>query len=457
MNTPVVNPYAAYTRRLSHRPSLTGFHVLFLALLLLPLTKLDASDKPIKQGLNIGGLPAVSYNSDEGFQYGVILNLFDYGDGQRFPAYDYSAYLEASRFTKGSSLLRFYLDTEKMVPGIRSFLDISYVQEDLLPFYGFNGFQTVYETDTLATNRTFYSMSMRQFRLLVDFKGQVGLDNLNWLLSYGFYNYTPGNVNYDKLNKGKQPGDPNYLYGSSLYEKYVSWGLIDGAEANGGAVHALKAGLLYDTRNALVNPDRGVYSEALLELAPGWVNEKPYARYSLVHRQYHALIKNRLNLAIRVGAQGKLGKDELPFYRRTLLISPFATRSNVTGLGGDNSLRGILKNKLVGDGMAYSNIELRWRALNVDLLNQHFYLGFNGFVDLGLITDPVDSNLGGLTPVDRAIYFETNSKQALHGSAGGGLKLAMNENFVVSVDMGKAFDKRDGEGLGVYIKINYLF
>jgi len=33
----------------------------------------------------------------------------------------------------------------------------------------------------------------------------------------------------------------------------------------------------------------------------------------------------------------------------------------------------------------------------------------------------------------------------------------MNENFVVSVDMGKALDKRDGEGLGVYIKINYLF
>jgi hypothetical protein len=457
MNTLVASPRYVQKRVVSPRPSWSGYLLLILTLIVLPGVSLKAAEKPAKQGLNLGGLPAVSYNSDEGFQYGVILNLFDYGDGQQFPAYDYSAYLEASRFTKGSSLLRFYLDTEKILPGIRSFLDISYVQEDLLPFYGFNGFQSVYDTDTLAGNRTFYAMSMRQFRLMADFKGQFGLDNLNWLLSYGFYHYSPGNVNHDKLNKDLHPGDPEYLYGTSLYDHYVNWGLIDGTEANGGAVHALKAGLLYDTRNALVNPDRGVYSEALLELAPGWLNKKPYARYSLVHRQYHALIKHRLNLAIRVGAQGKVGKNELPFYRRTQLISPFATRSNVTGLGGDNSLRGILKNRLVGDGMAYSNLELRWRAFNFDLFNQHFYIGFNGFVDLGLITDAVDMNLDGLSLADRSTYFEATTEQPLHASAGGGLKLAMNENFVVSVDMGKALDKRDGEGLGVYIKINYLF
>lgn len=453
-NTPFLSQINVYSN--SRRIWLVRL-CLVCILISAPGYTMKASEKATKKGLNLGGLPAVSYNSDEGFQYGAILNLFDYGDGERFPAYDYSAYLEASRFTKGSSLLRFYLDTEKLVPGIRSFLDISYIQEDLLPFYGFNGFQTIYSTDRLAVNRTSYSMSMRQFRLMADFKGALMVDNLNWLLSYGFYHYTPNRVDYDKLNEGVLPSDPDYVAGPGLYEQYVSWGLIDGAEANGGAVNTLKVGLIYDSRNAMVNPDRGICTEALLELAPDFVNELPYTRYSLVHRQYHALVKNRLNLAIRVGAQGKLGANKIPFYRRTQLISPFATRSNVSGLGGDNSLRGILKNRLVGDGIAYSNIELRWRAINFELLNQHFYIGFNGFVDLGLITDAVDMDMNGISLADRATFFDENAGQPLHTSVGGGLKLAMNENFVVSVDMGKALDKRDGEDLGVYIKINYLF
>lgn len=435
-------------------------HVACLCLVILvsalPLVRAKAQDKPVKKGLNLGGLPAVSYNSDEGFQYGAILNLFDYGDGSRFPAYNYSAYLEASRFTKGSSLLRFYLDTERLSPGLRSFLDVSYIQEDLLPFYGFNGFQTIYSTNQLDHNRLFYNMSMRQFRLMADFKGSLGIDKLNWLLSYGFYHYTPGEINYDKINKGVDPSDPAYV-GPGLYKRFVDWGLISLAEAKGGATNAFKAGVIYDSRNTLVNPDRGVCSEALLEVAPGFINQQPYARYALVHRQYHALVKHRLNLAIRLGAQGKLGSQHIPFYRRTQLISPFATRSNVSGLGGDNSLRGILKNRLVGDGVAYGNLELRWRAINFDLLNQHFYIGFNGFVDLGMITDAVDMDLEGIDPAERATYFEADSSQPIHTSVGGGLKLAMNENFVVSVDIGKALDKRDGEHLGVYIKINYLF
>jgi outer membrane protein assembly factor BamA len=416
-----------------------------------------AEEKATKTGLNLGVLPAVSFNSDEGFQYGVILNLFNYGDGSRFPGYDYSAYLEASTFTRGSSLLRLYFDSDKILPGIRSFIDASYIQEDLMPFYGFNGYQSVYSADTLGQNRTFYSMSQRQYRLMTDFTGKLGNSKLNWLFSYAFYQYTPGEVDFNKLNKDVDATDPDYLHGTSLYKKYLDWGIIDANQANGGSTHAIKAGLVYDTRNALINPSQGICTEVLLELAPAFINKLPYTRYSVVHRQYHELIKERLNLAIRIGAQGKIGSNDIPFYRLTQLISPFATRSNVTGLGGDNSLRGILKNRIVGEGMAYSNIELRWKAITFEALKQHFYVGFNGFVDLGMVTDPIDVNLGTVSLSDQSIYFSQSTDQSLHTSLGGGLKLAMNENFVVSVDMGKAIDERDGDGLGTYIKINYLF
>ncbi len=41
-------------------------------------------------------------------------------------------------------------------------------------------------------------------------------------------------------------------------------------------------------------------------------------------------------------------------------------------------------------------------------------------------------------------------------SAGAGLRLVMNQNFVIAVDFGKAFNEQDGN-IGFYIGLNYLF
>ena len=41
-------------------------------------------------------------------------------------------------------------------------------------------------------------------------------------------------------------------------------------------------------------------------------------------------------------------------------------------------------------------------------------------------------------------------------SAGGGVKLAMNRNFIVSAEAAAPFDKKDGE-MAVYIALNYVF
>jgi hypothetical protein len=427
----------------------------FIALVLISVY-VNAQEK-IKTGYNIGGLPAVSYNSDEGFQYGAILNLFNYGDGSRFPAYNFSTYLEVSRYTKGSSLYRLYFDSDQLLKGIRTFIDLSYVQEDMLDFYGFNGLKSNFDVDVQSSNRAYYRMSQKQVRLIADFKGKLFIDNLNWIASYNFFHYTPGEVNFDKLNKGVDPSDSKYLDGTSLYGNYVKWGLISPEEADGGAVHSFKAGLFYDTRNVLINPSSGICTEALIEYAPGFFNEMPYTRYSLVHRQYQSIIKNKLNLAVRLGAQGKIGNNEVPFYRRNQLISPFTTRSNVTGLGGANSLRGIVRNRIVADGFAYGNFELRWRAADFKFINQNFYIGFNGFADLGIITDEVDWNLTNLTWPELLKNFSPDQEQAIHTSLGGGLKIGMNENFVISVDVGKALNERDASNTGIYININYLY
>lgn len=38
----------------------------------------------VKTGWNFGLLPVVSYNSDLGFQYGLLTNVYNYGDGKVF-------------------------------------------------------------------------------------------------------------------------------------------------------------------------------------------------------------------------------------------------------------------------------------------------------------------------------------------------------------------------------------
>ena len=52
--------------------------------------------------------------------------------------------------------------------------------------------------------------------------------------------------------------------------------------------------------------------------------------------------------------------------------------------------------------------------------------------------------------------FFPDDNEALHLSAGGGLHIAWNRNFVVAVDYGRALDKRDGDS-GLYIGLDFLF
>ena len=53
--------------------------------------------------------------------------------------------------------------------------------------------------------------------------------------------------------------------------------------------------------------------------------------------------------------------------------------------------------------------------------------------------------------------IDSYAKEGIHTSAGCGLKLIMNKNFIVSAEAAKALNARDGNGLKMYIGFNYLF
>ncbi|MGQ1946747.1 Omp85 family outer membrane protein [Geofilum sp. OHC36d9] len=420
-----------------------------------------------KTGWNFGVLPAVSFDADLGFQYGGLINLYEYGDGSRFPLYNHSLYFEISHYTKGSGIFRFYYDSDRLFKGLRVTTDLTYMPEQAYDFYGFNGYESVYnkvweddendETDGYRT-RMFYKMKQNMFRFKTDFQGAIGHKGWQWIAGINMLNFDIGSVDIDKLNKGQDEVDklPQVEEQPGLYERYVDWGLIDDQEANGGFIPELKAGFVYDTRDNRPNPMQGVWTEAVLVAVPEFLGaESGFTRLAVTHRQYFTLIPEDLSLAFRVGWQQTLS-GHVPFYYQSQVVTSVMTGATSTGLGGSRTLRGIRRNRVVGDGMLFGNLEARWKAVHFNFINQNFYLGINTFMDAGRTTALIDVKKKVMSinePMDD--YFDFGA-ETWHLSYGLGLRIAMNRNFIVAADYGRAANKQDGES-GFYIGLNYLF
>ncbi len=415
----------------------------------------------VKKGWNLGALPVVSFDSDLGFQFGALMNLYDYGDGSTYPNYVQSLYAEASYFTKGSGIFRVNYDTRKWIKGIRVFADLSYMPDQIYAFYGFNGYDAVYHPTWIDQDksdyvtRVFYRYRRKFFRAKVDFRGDFANNKLHWVAGLGFYSINVAPVNLSKLNKGKDPADilPDT---AGLYEKYIDWGIIPQNQKDGGAFTVFKAAFEYDSRDNEANPNKGIWFETVLVGAPKFTSNMAsgFLKLSITQRQYITLAKNTLFFDYRLGAQFTLAGTS-PFYVSPLFFYAHSPKAYNEVLGGSGSLRGVLRNRVIGNGIAFGNFELRWKFVKFMLANQNFYLGVNMFFDTGMVIQKTDVNTANVPANQLSEYFKTGAEK-LHSSAGLGLKIAMNENFIVSVDYGKAFNAQDGNR-GLYIGLGYLF
>jgi len=407
------------------------------------------SQQKVKKGLGFGALPAISYDSDLGFQYGALVNLFDYGDGTNYPKYNHSLYLELSTYTKGTTIARVRYDSEHLIPKIRTTLDVAYVPDQMADFYGFNGYQSIYDDNLNESYRNFYKNEKNTFRIKADFQGYFGESKFGWVAGYAFYNFKMDSVNIGKLDLPAVPG-------GDLFQKYKSWGLISDAEADGGSINYLKAGFKYDSRDQLACPEKGIFTEAVIQSAPKFINEAfPHTKLAIIHRQYFSLAKD-LQFAYRLDYQTTIGSNKVPYFAQPELITSFLIAASNQGLGGKSSVRGILRNRVVGDAVGFGNFEFRYKFLRFEWLKQNFYLGTNVFFDSGLVLQPIEMDLSAVSATDRATYFSNYESGKFHSAAGIGLKIGWNENFVISADYGKAFNKQDGNS-GMYIGLNYLF
>ncbi len=430
-----------------------------LCLLVQIASVFSQEDQNIKKGWNMGVLPAIAFNSDLGFEYGAILNLFDFGDGSDYPRYNQSLYFEVSRFTKGSGIYRFYYDTRTLLPGMRLITDLSYLPDKAYDFYGFNGYESVYHSgweDPDAASyksRMFYKLQRNMFRIKADVQGRFLARNVKWIAGFTGRNFDISSVDIEKFNKGKDEEDklPPLDQQPGLFEKYKSWGLIPEDEQEGGYISTLKAGLVYDSREQKQNPAKGIWTELVLFGSPGFLgSDFEFLKVNATHRQYFSLVPKRLNFAYRLGYQGTLS-GHAPFFFQPIMETSEMNAAWSEGLGGARTLRGILRNRIVGNAFAFGNFELRYKIVSFIVAKQNIYIGVNPFFDVGRVTECIEIDY----PNAADAYFLPESEE-LHYSAGMGLKIAMNENFVLSVEYGKALDEQDGSS-GLYIVLNYLF
>ncbi|HLF35222.1 MAG TPA: BamA/TamA family outer membrane protein [Cyclobacteriaceae bacterium] len=422
----------------------------------------------VKKGWTFGALPTISFDSDLGFQYGGLVNFYHYGDGSIYPRYRQSIYIEISRTTKGSGINRFYYDSEYLIPKVRLTADVSYLTEQAMQFFGFNGAESVYNSEweddsqdsSIYKSRMFYRHDRKIFRIMPTFQGNLLKGNVHWKWITGFamYNNKIDTVDVERLNKGKNAQN-KLPYIEDLYEKYIRWNLISPEEKNGNLITYIKGGIAYDSRDNEANPFKGLWTEAVLSVAPAFLGDwkQTYTKLTLIHRQYFTIRPEVLSFAYRVAYQGTLS-GEVPFHMQPHIVPTVLTSATSQGLGGSRTLRGIQRNRVIGDGIIFGNFELRWKFLRTIVFNQNLYLGTNIFFDAGMVVDKIDRDFDNILfklPETAGDYF-SDQKEKLHSSAGLGLKVALNENFILSCDYGRAFDPNDGKS-GLYIALNYLY
>jgi hypothetical protein len=426
----------------------------------------DSTDKANKvkkrTGWTWAALPVVAYDADMGLQFGALGQVFDYGDGSSWPDYRHTIYGECSWFSRGSAVFQLYYDSKYLIPGgIRLTVDVDYVPDNALDFYGFNGYESNFdpgyatEGSSGYISRMYYRMERKTFRSFTDFQGPILGKKLRWMAGINVISMKTATVDIARLNKGKDEADklPDTAL---LYDRYVQYGLIALDEKDGGTTILLKAGFIIDTRDHEASPNRGVWTDIFLATGRSFYGStySSYTRLVAMHRQYITVVPGTLVAAGQLGFQGTIA-GKTPFFMASNLFISNNKTTKSDGLGGAKTLRGIVRSRVVGDGVAWGNLELRLKFLRRMILKQSVYFGLTGFCEGGLVVIPrkIDQDL--VPEPDRTIYFSGKS-ETLHGTVGLGLRIGLNENFIISVDYGKSMNPQDGTS-GLYVGIGNIF
>ncbi len=409
------------------------------------------TSKEVVRGWSVGAFPTISISNTLGFQYGLFGSLFFYGDGSTYPDPLHKFTFEGSHFTGGRS--RFYVtyDSKYLIPNWRLTLSALYMIDPLAFFYGFNGAAQPY--DGFLGDNNYYYLDRRFLQVFANFQRQLTPHlKVAGGLTFSHYNIT----DYDTVKHGAPASLPT---SPTLYRAYITRGLISSDEASGGNVLEARAGMVYDTRDIEAAPNRGMLFEVFLNggLSQGGYN---YLKLCAYFSQFHRIPLGFIPagdpvFAYRLAYTGTLVGD-VPFYMQQIIPMLVPHTMLTEGLGSAKTMRGLFENRIVADGVAWANIELRVKLVKFTLWKQYFYIAVNPFFDCGLVTQPYRLDRQA-TAFDEEESVLKRKAQDLATAVGFGFKLAWNENFIITLEFARSFDPSLGNDFWFDAGVNYVF
>ena len=376
---------------------------------------IEAQETPDPTGWELTGLPAINYDSDEGFGYGVLFEAYNYGEGGEAP-YRYTLQPTVFLTTGGRRDFTLFFDAPHLLSdGWRIDGSLGSERQIANPYYGLGNASVYDEALEEVEGQYYYRFGRTRRQATLNLQRRVGSLPLRILMGGGATRTTVEPLPKDATR-------------TLLGQEFL------GGNVPGGWSNHLRVGLIWDSRDRETGPRRGTWSELLVQVVPDFLgSESQYVRWTIADRRYFPL-GDRLTFANRFLVQNTEGTA--PFYDLYIVQTSFKQQE---GLGGAKTLRGILKNRYVGEGLFLWNAELRWRAHEFAMVGRSFHLVLSGFVDTGRVWE------NGLV-VDQIL-------SDLHTAFGGGVRVGMGENFVVAIDVGHSTEAT----APMYIGLGYLY
>jgi len=408
-------------------------------LLAATLSASAAEDDAPEDGFGMGALPALNYNSDEGFGYGVIGTGYWYRDGLR--PYKYGLTVRVFLTTKNVHAHMVRLDA----------LDVADLPLRITAQAGYYS--------TLAANFCGYvgdghcgADSAQIAESAADARGLSGAQREDFLRRYYLLRYTEPYLNIQTRTRIKDlphkvevmagyrgsyyfPGTPSEQesWQGSLYDsEYLEPGLV--SEDDTGFSSVLQAGMVFDNRDNEPAPNSGYWSEVSVRGAGAFTGSTwTFGGVNLTHRQYQTLIDNWLVSASRGVFDTTFG--ELP----TQELVRMGGLVDYSAVGGQYGGRGLRAWRLIGKSKLLLQEELRLTFARFTPGSQSINLGSTFFGDYGVVAPSMQ---------------ELSLAESGYG-VGAGLRVTWNTNFIVRVDAG--FSPVENWANKLYINLDHIF
>jgi len=366
------------------------------------------------RALEISGVPALNFDADEGFGYGAVVAISDYG--ARAVPYRYTLQPTVFLTTGGRRDFTIFLDAPALLPKHWRLSAFAGREQQLAaPYYGI-GNSTAYDASLeTGSTRYFYRYGRDRARATADLQHSLGNPSARLLLGAGASREVIDLTPFDS--------------GRTLIAAERA-----GAGMPTGRVNYVRVGLIWDTRDREIGPHSGTWADIIAQRATsalGATND--FTRWTATVRRYQPL-SGRVTFAQRVVLQNASG--DVPFYELATVQTEFKPQD---GIGGSSTVRGLPKDRYVGRGLALSNSEFRWRAADFRLRGRPSSVVLSSFADVGRVWEK------GL---DLSTAFE-----GLHAGFGVGARLAFGSSFVVAADVGHSAQST----APIYIGLGYLF